>query len=301
MSVLTLLSGYGFDEERGPYLVLDELSDGRTVRRRVTVRGTPLSLRATAQRRCTGSFDLRSYESEPCPAQAVVGGDLESCYACFRRTGFNPSFYNMPADGVSPQQRAYNQRPHVVYLAYFAESHVKVGISSEDRVLTRWRGQGARLATRLLAVENAEAARAVEAQVAREGGVTEAVRSSRKRQLLNMPLCPTAAAETLRRLRQSIAEVCNLRPAQTPLHDLTSDYLGSARLDLPITDLSDETNHVISGVGVGMVGDVLIVAESGRQYMLSLKELIGRVIVLEHQIRANYRRPTPGQLGFGFS
>jgi hypothetical protein len=297
----TLLSGYGFDDQQGPFFVLDELGAGTTTRRRVFVRGAALSLEAATGRYCTGTFDLATYESAPCPEQAVAGEELETCFRCFRRTGFNPSFYNVPRDTISPQQRAYNERPHVVYLAYFAEGYVKIGISSEDRVALRWRGQGARVATRLLSVEDAYRARAVEAQVTREGGLPEAVRGSRKRQLLNVPFRLASAEQTLRVTRERLAEKCKLEFGSAPLHDLTRDYLGAASLDLCITDLSGEAAPAISGVGVGMIGDILVVEDGGRQYMLSLKDLIGRVVTLEHLVRANRRRPAASQLGFGFS
>jgi glutathione peroxidase len=54
--MLTLLSGYGFDEEQGPYLMLDELGVGHTRRRRAFVCGAPLSLTATAQHHCIGTL-----------------------------------------------------------------------------------------------------------------------------------------------------------------------------------------------------------------------------------------------------
>jgi hypothetical protein len=297
----TLLSGYGFDDQQGPFFVLDELGAGTTTRRRVFVRGAALSLDVATERYCTGTFDLATYESAPCPEQAAVRGDLETCFRCFQRTGFNPSFYNVPRDTISPQQRAYNERPHVVYLAYFAEGYVKVGISSEDRVAVRWRGQGARVATRLLSVEDAYRARAIEAQVTREGGLPEAVRGSRKRQLLNVPFQLASAERALRITRERLAEKCELELGSATLYDLTSDYLGAARLDLPVTDLSGEAGPAISGVGVGMIGDILVVEEGERQYMLSLKDLIGRVVTVEHRVRANHRRPAASQLGFGFS
>lgn len=296
----TLLSGYGFDEREGPYLLLDELATGNTQRRRAPVRGVPITLSATDQRYCTGTFDLETYERLPCPEQAPVKGDLETCYRCFRTTGFNPSFYNMPKEGISAQQRAYNERPHVVYLAYFAESHVKVGISSQDRLFSRWRGQGARLATRLLSVGNAYAAREVEERAAREAGLTEALRASRKRQLLNVPLDAAAGARLLEGTRERLARTLGIKAAEAEIHDLTRDYLGAGQLDLPVTDVSDDAPQGISGVGVGLVGDILIVEEAGRQFMLSLKELIGRVIELDATVRSNRRRPTAGQLGFNF-
>jgi hypothetical protein len=193
----TLLSGYGFDEALGPYLVLDELTRGATVRRRFHVRNAPLTLTSTAARFCTGTFDLDTYESHPCPEQAAINGELETCFRCFKRTGFNPSFYNVPRDSLSPAQRAYNQRPHVVYLAYFAEGSVKIGISSHDRVFVRWRGQGARLALRLCSVDDAYAAREVEERGVRLAGLPETMRAARKRELLNLPFDPEAAKQTL--------------------------------------------------------------------------------------------------------
>jgi len=296
----TLLSGYGFDEQHGPYFVLDDLAGGQTRRTRVYVRNAPLTLSATEQRYCTGSFDLDSYEASPCPEQAQVKADLETCFSCFRRTGFNPSFYNVPKDTISAQQLAYNERPHVVYLAYFAEGCVKVGISSQDRMFSRWRGQGARLATRLVSAEDAYAAREIEERVAREGGLPEALRGSRKRQLLNLPLDVASATNTLEVTRQRLARELDIHCAEASIHDLTRDYLGSHGLDLPVTDVSDEASPNISGTGIGMVGDVLLVEESRRQYMLSLKDLIGRVISVEATVRPNRRRPTAGQLGFNF-
>ena len=299
--MLTLLSGYGFDERQGPFLVVDELEHATTRRRRANVRGAPLTLSAGEQRFCTGTFDLMTYEAAPCPERAPVKGELETCYQCFRRTGFNPSFYNVPRETISPQQRVYNERPHVVYLAFFAEGCVKVGISSQDRVFARWRGQGARLATLLASVDDAYTAREVEQRVARDAGLPEALRGARKRRLLNVPLCPRAAARTLEQERERIARRLDLPLVHAKVHDLTPDYLGVQQLDLPITDMSDEPTPSISGVGVGMIGDVLLVEEGRRQFMLSLKELIGRVIVLEPVARGNRRRPTAGQLGFDFS
>jgi hypothetical protein len=101
-------------------------------------------------------------------------------------------------------------------------------------------------------------------------------------------------------MRGHVAARCELTPAQSVIHDLTREYLGEHALDLPITDVSGEAQPTISGVGLGMIGDVLLVVESGRQYMLSVKELIGRVVTLEAAVRRNQRRPTAGQLGFGF-
>jgi hypothetical protein len=310
MKMETVLSGYGFDEASGPFLVLDDMGAAGTTRRRWFVRGAPFTLTATERRRCAGYFDLVHYESLPCPEQSPIGADVETCYACFRRTGFNPSFYNVPVETVSPQQRAYNERPHVVYLAYFAEGCVKVGISSHDRVLLRWRGQGARMAAVLISTPDAYDARRIEEQVVRTAGLPEVIRGARKRAALNEPFEPSRARLALEQTRARVADVCALRVGPFAAQDFTADYLGSHRLDPPITDLTDENPRVISGVGIGMVGDVLLTEEavgpagsapSGRQFMISIKELIGSVVEVEPVAKRNAKRPAAGQLGLRFT
>mgnify|MGYP000659440099 CR=1 FL=1 len=89
-----------------------------------------------------GRFDLASYTKEVCPLNVELLPDAKDtmCPACQEATGFNPSFYY--ADFISPQQRAYNQTPHFVYLAYFSPQHVKAGISSERRGIERLLEQG---------------------------------------------------------------------------------------------------------------------------------------------------------------
>ena len=296
----TVLSGYGFAAD-GPHLVLDDIETAPTARRQVPVRDIPLTLTAAEERRCTGYFDVITYDSVPCPEQSRIGPDVDTCFACFRRTGFNPSFYNMPLEGISPQQRAYNEREHVVYLAYFGPDCVKVGISSRDRVLLRLRGQGARLAMLIASTADAYQARDIEESIVKRAGLPETVRSSRKRALVNEPLDPERARRSLEETRALVEKACELRAPPLSVHDFTSDYLGRHTLDLPITDLSDERPPSISGTGLGLIGDILLVAESERQFMLSLKELLGCVVRIEPMVRRNSKRPASGQLGFGFS
>jgi hypothetical protein len=295
----TVVSGYGFATP-GPYLVIDDLHPGSTSRRQLTVRDAPLTLTATDTRRCTGYFDLVTYESLPCPEQSPIGADVDTCYKCFRRTGFNPSFYNMPLDGISPQQRSYNEREHVVYLAYFADGWLKVGISSRDRVFVRLRGQGARLATLLVAVADAYEARALEERIVKDAAIPETLRAARKRNLVNEPFDRARAERVLLESRKRVEETCETRPLPFAVHDFSADYLGSYALDLPVTDLTDESPISISGRGVGLIGDVLVVEESGRQFMVSVKELVGRVVTIEPTVRRNVKKPASGQLGFGF-
>jgi hypothetical protein len=294
-----ILSGFRHDSA-GPYLILSGVGQGQSARRTIAIRGTKLSLRWGAGRYCTGYFDLIDYRTAPCPNQASLADDETACVACARRTGFNPSFYNLPRSALSPQQRTYNERPHVVYLAGFSRFRAKVGISSRDRVLHRWRGQGARLALLLAMFDDAYDARDCEARVSRTLALPEQVRGATKRALINEPLDVARVSALLERTRREAEAALALPPLAAPLTHLDPDYLGEAPLTLPVTDLTDAEPACISGVGLGMIGDVLIVAQENRQYMIGLARLLGRTIDVSDVLRDNPVRPGGEQLGFGF-
>jgi hypothetical protein len=56
---------------------------------------------------------------------------------------------------------------------------------------------------------------------------------------------------------------------------------------------------MISGVGVGLIGDILVMREVDRQLALSLKPVIGCALELSEQVRPNVARPAQ-QMGFSF-
>lgn len=294
-----ILAGFRHDAS-GPSLVLDSLEASTPTRRTLAVRGAPLSLRWGTARYCTGSFDLDSYASLPCPDRAPASDAAPACPRCFRRTGFNPSFYNVPLAALSPQQRMYNDRPHVVYLAGFSRFVAKVGISSRDRVPYRWRGQGARLALILAACTDAYEAREHEARLSKALALPELVRGDKKRTLINEPFDVARTRALLLETRRTAQTTLGLPTLETPVEQLDSHYLGTERLALPLVDLSGLTPPTISGVGVGLIGDVLIVAQAGRQFMIGLGALIGRTIELSHALYENPVRSGGDQMGFGF-
>ena len=295
----SILSGFRHDGG-GPLLVLDAIGGAAPARRVLPLRGARMSLRWGPERHCTGYFDLIHYLSAPCPDQATLQDDETACAACTRRTGFQPSFYNLPRAALSRQQRIYNERPHVVYLAAFGRGVAKVGISSEDRVPLRWRGQGARLAVWLARCESAYEARDIEANVSRKLALPEQVRSKRKRALLNEPLDVARTREFLGQLRAEAESALRLPSLNAPVCDLHPVYLGDHPLILPLVDLTEATPALVSGTFLGLVGDIVVATEDGRQYMRSLKPLLGRTMEVSETLRDNPVPPGGQQLGFGF-
>lgn len=286
-----LLAGYGCDEQGG-YLVLDELGGTSWRRRRCAVLGTQLTLQqlppaaahtttcapapgVARDRWCCGRYELSNGRGVPCPEQAELRDDgFEQCLACRRATGFNPAFYFAPE--VSPQQQARNLEPHMVYLAHFGAGTFKVGMTHARRGIHRLLEQGARMGLLLAKLPDAYQARALEERIARELGVSETVRTARKRHLLGAPFAPATVRSELLAVAQQLRSIEPDLALQPELVELDRYYGGHALFESTLTDLSETVPLSISGRCVGMIGDVLITLQTGQHYMLSIGELVCR-------------------------
>lgn len=291
----TLLSGYGCDAQ-GPFLVIDPLGSERGQRQLIRVRGSVLTFTCCEERHCVGRHDLETGRSVPCPQRVAFGGTAhEQCTDCFVATGFNPAFYNAPR--ISAQQRRRNLEPHIVYVVSFGVGALKVGMAHAPRRLSRLLEQGARLGAVIAELPDADRARELEASIAREFDVSEFVRATRKRQLLTAPLSLRTAREQLGHMLTRIAERHPEAAHPEPIQELDSHYFGGERLPSTLTDLSETLPHSISGRCVGMIGDVLVVAQRDQRFMLSIGDSVGHRVRLEPHERENR---FVGQLGLPF-
>ncbi|MDO4590806.1 MAG: DUF2797 domain-containing protein [Slackia sp.] len=262
-----VFSGLGYDVA-GPYLQLNDLQAQKQMR--LPVLGRTFTMRRLSQRYCIGPFDLKTYESSACPLMAELPSEEtykdDMCPACREATGFNPAFYN--ADAVSPQQRAYNMTPHFVYMAYFSPAHLKVGISSETRGIERLLEQGARVAGILKRYENADAARALEAELCAQEGILETMRLGTKNKLLSEPFDAQAAmACVLQTARDhGIDPECGVL-------DLTPYYFGAGAQPPDFVQLPDNAPaDACAGRCVGMVGGTLALEQQGAVFAVPVKD-----------------------------
>lgn len=293
-----IISGYRFTPE-GPLLQLDDLSATPTRRSFRPVRGRACTFSWCDTRYCTGFRDLATRTSFPCPNKAQVTGKSDVCWSCEQRTGFNPSFYNVERSAISPQQQRYNLEKHVVYLAAFSLDTAKVGITSEGRMHSRLREQGARRGVIIAHTADAYEAREHEAAIHEWLYLPEQIRSGRKLSLLSERFDGAAVSAFLEALRQRAEQKLDLAPLSNPIMSFDSDYLGDHVLEPPLVDLSEVTPPMISGVGVGLVGDILVMREVDRQLALALKPVIGCAVEISDQVRPNVARPAQ-QMGFSF-
>lgn len=270
-----ILAGYGFSAD-GPYLTVNDLTEGTV--NYVPILGRTFSLRKLPRRHCIGRFDLETYEKSVCPLDVELLPDSKEdmCPACIEATGFNPSFYF--SSYVSPQQRAYNQTPHYVYLAYFAPGYVKAGISSETRGIERLLEQGARAARVVGRFTCADDARALEAALCACDGVLETMRASLKTRLLadepyDFDAACRALAETVARVEdvQAVA-AAGFCPEDTL--DLSPYYFGGPSPEAHTMQLpeGDEYASVCGGVCAGMVGANLVFWQDGTNFIAPIKQ-----------------------------
>ena len=287
----TVLAGHGFSDA-GPYILINDIDDA--AQHRFSVMGKTFTLKQLPARFCVGRFDLLTHQKSVCPLriELLPTEKDDMCPACKEATGFNPSFYY--AETVSPQQRAYNETPHYVYLAYFSPQHVKAGISSETRGIERLLEQGARAACVVGRFGNADEARKLEAALCAQPQVFETMRAALKARLLaEEPYDPIEACSVLDSRTNELVQVPEVHEAGFSLaekpRDLSSYYFGGPSPDASELQIPVGHEAECAGTCIGMVGDKLVMKQGSFGYVVSLKSWMGHAVdLLEGEVAFQY-------------
>jgi hypothetical protein len=282
--------GYGLDHR--PQLSL--LPEGGDAFAHFEPRGQIFTLSFdTGRRYCGGWHNLATAESFPCPDAAELPGQYDQCRHCQQKTGFNPAFYN--ASSVSQQQQTRNAQPHILYLAHFAPSVVKVGISWAERGIRRLLDQGARSALIIKTYPTAEIARHYEAKIAALPGIAETLQVRQKHQYLKRPYDTDIGANELRTTRERLVREVGLTPDDNQPLYLDKYYM--ANNPPHPQDLVDITGgDSISGSCVGMIGSVLVMEQDDLQYTLPLSKLTGHNATITYDATKNNAAPHQASL-----
>jgi hypothetical protein len=229
-------------------------------------------------RYCTGWRDITKGELHTCPEHNLVDVKYEQCRDCQARTGFNPAFYH--ATSVSEQQEARNQEPHILYLAHFGPSTVKVGISHAARGRSRLLEQGARSAIILDTLSSAHVARHYEERIAKLPGISETIQLNKKLVSLKQPYDHEQAARELETYRQTIEEQLHVNFVSSDVLYFDAVYLPNTQVNpYDIVDVS-QTHH-ISGTAIGMIGSILLTTHSDAPLIFALKKHVGYRLTLD--------------------
>ena len=237
----------------------------------------------TKQRFCVGTLDVLNGGREVCEFHERVDHKYDQCKRCQIKTGFNPAFYN--TDSVSEVQQELNSRPHFLYIAYFSDNDIKVGISNAERGISRLLEQGARDAIILETFSSANIARKYEADITKLPYMCDNVKLGRKFDLMAYDYDKNHAKEKLEAIKSSIQ------------NDLKTEFKDSRYLNLdekffaPDFDPNDireavniQDQEKIAGKIVAFIGQIMICQYDDFLLALPMKKFTGYYFTLDNGI-----------------
>jgi len=223
-------------------------ADGRVDRVALTP-GSELAY-SLGERRCAGAVDGDTHYG--CGNDGAPYCDQHaSTWVCARCTG----------TCLKDEMDCYEE--HAVYLAAFAPSTFKVGVTRSWRLETRLREQGADRAAHLHTVSNGRIARELEAEIA--AALTDRVRVPEKVAGFGRDVDGDAWTATL-------AEF-----------DVIDRWRFDYGLDL---DARPVAETLATGTVVGVKGRVLVLENAGTTYAVDLRDLVGYAVEAESASRS---------------
>ena len=240
--------------------------------------GDQLSWVFRGPRRCIGSIDS-SLKSIRCPEDSIIlQRGMTRCGPCSALDFVDPC---IRCDGrtclaTSERRTQCDDTNYVVYLVVFTDETLKVGVSSEMRVRTRWVEQGADFGGVLHLVQGGINARRIEDRLGKNPKVAKQVRGERKiRGLLNK--LDLDAAQSI--VDDFILEVKSDEIGnQVELEDL-SKYYSLVDVDTQPYPWRSRTEPIddrpLVGEVAGMKGSLLVTSLGSTYTVIDLKQVIG--------------------------
>lgn len=193
------------------------------------------------ERRCAGVINGTEHVDCDVP-EAPYCAAHDSTWVCARCTG----------ECLKAEMDCYQE--HAVYFAAFAPDTFKVGVTKRPRLTTRLREQGADRGAHVYTVENGRIAREIEAELAGDVPIPDAVRVPRK--IAGMGR--TVDESAWKRLLTDF--------------DVQETFEFDYGLDL---DAAPVAETLASGTVVGTRGRVLVLRRDGGCYAVDMRDLVG--------------------------
>ncbi|MHA2152849.1 MAG: DUF2797 domain-containing protein [Candidatus Thorarchaeota archaeon] len=232
-------------------------------------------------RRCIGSIDAK-LNSVPCPEEAVIlQSGMQRCGPCSSIDFVDPC---IRCDGrlclaTSERRSQCNDTSYVVYLAVFNDETLKVGVSSEKRVRTRWVEQGADFGGVLHVVKGGIYARKIEDRLGQSPSVAKQVRGERKIRGLSKRMELESAQSIVDQflLQLELDEI----KKEVKLEDL-SRYYSLSDFDTTPNPWRKRSEKIddspLLGEVVGMKGSLIITCLASSYTVTDLKQVIGYTV-----------------------
>lgn len=233
-----------------------------------------------SQRFCIGWHNLETGEDFVCPDKIILEKKYTQCPKCQQRTGFNPAFYNVDSSEVSSQQQIRNSQPHFVYLAYFSDEIIKVGISFSGRGIARLLEQGARAALILGEFSSANIARSYEEKISKMPEFCENVKASGKLKTLEQKFDFKIAEKKLLAAREKIEQIQKVNFEKNQPLNLDRFYMKDnsflpKEVILAIDCAQSDNFLIFSGILKAQIGYILLAEQQNEIIALPLRKFIG--------------------------
>ncbi|MGD0318205.1 MAG: DUF2797 domain-containing protein [Nitrososphaerales archaeon] len=239
-----------------------------------------LSCRFSDDRYCIGCFDSNEYLTA-CKRVARVQGSRVQCDECFNN---DPSQRCTACHGECDLPSEYCTLPHIVYLAAYTPTDVKVGVCRRERFGTRIAEQGALMAIPIARADDGRVARELEAKIHSTFGVPDKVRPKVRLSGFRPNQDAEACARLLVGVRSQVFSLPELDGThyldnQKPL-DLLTPYNDSvsAFADFVPQSISIRDTKTIRASVIAIKGWDFLLRIGESLYVLHFKEMIGRTI-----------------------
>ncbi len=239
-----------------------------------------LSFKVQPGRRCVGYHKLTENgwkKLTPCPTSSLSHGysQCPSCQArdsaapCLRCRGDN-------CTALEPVRDACMVSRAFVYLAAFGVK-LKVGVTREDRFVTRWVEQGADAAMRILTGNGFEV-RKLEHIISTQLGVPESVRGEAKASAFGGVDKTKQALALLEATREKVHTLASEEQRITENSWILATYYNIPPMNQRPIRLKVEDNITVAGEIVGVKGPTLLLRSCSVYYVLGLSALLGRLV-----------------------
>ena len=239
-----------------------------------------LSFKVQPGRRCVGYHKLTENGGRkltPCPTSSLSHGysQCSSCQArdsaapCLRCRGDN-------CTALEPVRDACKGSKAFVYLAAFG-AKLKVGVTREDRFVTRWVEQGADAAMRVLTGNGSEV-RKLEHIISTKLGVSESIRGEAKVSALGGVDKTKQALALLEAKREKVHTLAPEEQRITENPWILAPYYNMPPMNQRPIHLKVEDNITVAGKIVGVKGPTMLMRSGSVFYVLGLSMLLGRLV-----------------------
>jgi hypothetical protein len=241
-------------------------------------------------KRCIGSR-TNTGVLKKCPDMTVVGKDKHRCGPCSAIDAYDPCIRCTGQSCNANKERAEKceQTDYAVYLALFSDKSLKVGVSVEHRLLTRWVEQGADYGLILAKVKGGMKARNIEHHLFKKTILRKSVHPSSKSRTISNILTEEEAHDCLIEFKRSIdISLSDFDFNYGKFTNLNNYYNLNEVKAKPIRWLQSNSRvngKQLFGTVVGMKGSFLITKIKNAYTIANIRRLIGYSIDCEQEIK----------------